>query len=186
MESNIGKVASNVDRNIDSSKYEQGGIMHDADLDRINNLEVVKKIIETADNNLLLDLAGSNIRDIRVLVAKSKNASEIVLNKLAQYDDEEVLLNVIKNPNTTTAVLYRLKNKKSRSIRVALAANPLIIRCPELYFSLLRDKDWEVRLGLVNNKITPITDIIELMFDGSKKVSKAAKQRVIEEFNIQV
>jgi len=177
---------SNVVRKVDSTKNEQGGNMHDVDLDKISSLEVVKKITETADNNLLLDLADSNIRNIRVIVAKSKNASEIVLNKLAQYDDEEVLINVIKNPNTTTNVLYSLKNKKSRSIRVALAANPLVIRCPELYFSLLRDKDWEVRLGLVNNKITPITDIIELMFDGNKVVSKAAKKRVIEEFNIQV
>ena len=108
------------------------------------NVKIAKQLVRIA--KMLVSNAGDDIESMSVNealnLAKNKNTSPEILEKLAEDEDKNVRKAVAKNPKTPVDILKKLVEDKKWEVRYEVAENP---NTPvEALRKLADDKDWIV------------------------------------------
>ena len=143
------------------------------------NAKIAKQLVRIA--KMLVSSAGDDIEsmstDEKINLAKNKNASPEILEKLAEDEDANVRYAVAKNPKTPVNILIKLADDKDKLVIYAVAENP---NTPaEFLKNLAEDRDWFIRWEVASNPNTPIEVLRKLAKNDSSGGVIAAAERAL-------
>ena len=138
------------------------------------NVKIAKQLVRIA--KMLVSSTGDDIEsmstDEKINLAKNKNASPEILEKLADDEDANVRYYVAENPKTPADILKKLAREDEESgVRQAVAYNP---NTPaDILKKLAEDKDDDVKWAVAANTKTPV-DILKKLADDKDDYVKSA------------
>lgn len=115
--------------------------------------------------------AGVIVADDRLALASSEQTDPNVLRRLAEVEDEEVLIAVAQNKSTPMDVLEKMSLRAELSIKTAVAANPAIDNA--LMEQFVTSDDWHLRRAVASNPAIDVTLLQRLLQDPRAEVRQA-------------
>lgn len=115
--------------------------------------------------------AGYIIGDDRLALALSQQTDPNVLRRLAEVEDEQVLIAVAQNKSTPMDVLEKMAMRAELSIKSAVAANPAIDYA--LMEQFVTSDDWHLRRAVASNPAIEVTLLQRLLQDPRAEVRQA-------------
>lgn len=151
------------------------------------NIKIAKQLVRIAKMLVSEDTsfnpsssnAGDDIesmsKDEKINLAKNKNTSPEILEKLAEDGDVNVRYEVTRNPKAPVNILIKLAEDKDKLVIYAVAENP---NTPaEVLKKLAEDRDWFIRWEVASNPNTPVEALRKLAKnDSSGGVIEAAER----------
>lgn len=92
---------------------------------------------------------------------------------MGRYFDQKLKETLASNPDTPEEILRELATDENESVRVAVAANPLIHRYPDILVDLVTDEFYYVRMTVAAHSPLPPSTLAELAKDENDYVLEA-------------